>query len=224
MKIKKSITVSLSAAAFIAVSLLIYKKIGKESLTNLVKIKQTVGNYIEDENLACQAKDVTSKVSMQSKYTQEIDNITISSREKLNLRSDAADIHIESASFKCRIAADFESEMITQSFQDTVLAISKIHSPHEQLNACKNTEEISDFLKWLDLKMLFDVSPLRMAYAEYASSPISSVLALATTSGPHFIYWWPGNDGRCIQVVVESVNSEGLREALSVLAKSKLKE
>jgi hypothetical protein len=223
MKMKKIIIVSSLAAVFITVFFLVFKKIEKGSLNTLMKIRQIAGSYIEDENLACQAKDITSKVVIQSKYTSDIHNVTISSGERLHLSSDATTIHIESASFKCQIPADFESEMITQSFQDTVLAISKIHSPHEQLSACKNTEEISDFLKWLDLKMLFDVSPLRMAYAEYASSPISSVLALATTSGPHFIYWWPGNDDRCVQVVVESLNAEGLREALSVLAMSKLK-
>ncbi len=223
MKIKKSITVSSLAVVFIAVFFLVIKKIEKESLNTLVEIKEVAGSYIEDENLACQARDITSKIVIQSKYTQDINNMTITSGERLNLMSDATTIYIESASFKCQIPAEFESEMIPQSFQDTILSISKIHSPHEQLNACKNTEEISDFLKWLDLKMLFDVSPLRMAYAEYASSPISSVLALATTSGPHFIYWWPGNDDRCVQVVVESLNAEGLREALSVLAMSKLK-
>jgi hypothetical protein len=214
MKMKKIIIVSSLAAVFITVFFLVFKKIEKGSLNTLMKIRQIAGSYIEDENLACQAKDITSKVVIQSKYTSDIHNVTISSGERLHLSSDATTIHIESASFKCQIPADFESEMITQS---------KIHSPHEQLSACKNTEEISDFLKWLDLKMLFDVSPLRMAYAEYASSPISSVLALATTSGPHFIYWWPGNDDRCVQVVVESLNAEGLREALSVLAMSKLK-
>ncbi len=105
------------------------------------------------------------------------------------------------------------------SYHETIEAITELHSPLEQVKACRSVKDSQRLIRLSGLKFGVASDADRLLYG---TTKQSSVVVAATRTDEHKIFWWPSREHRFLIIPVRCQKLTGLQHAAEFLLNSKL--